>query len=202
MGLRRWLRGRDLAVAYATVVLVVALYVHTRPDDVTDRLVLNASTNLANLHDHPIRALFESAVVVERPAGLWILAPLVIAYGEAQRWLGRAPTVVAAAFGHVGGSLLVGVLLSAGIYHGDLDRMVARTPDVGVSYGLAAITGLLTARVPDGSRSLYIAALLAFWVGPLLVRPSFTGIGHATALTTGFGLAVVAARSRRADGRS
>jgi hypothetical protein len=191
------LRDTDLAWAYAAVVVVVAIVVRVLPGARTEDLVLDSSTNLANLRESPLLVLGVSAFVVAPLSGLWILVPLVAAFGAAQRWLGRAATVIVAVLGHVGATLFVAMLLAAGIAHGRLDPAVARAPDVGVSYGLAAVAGVLVARVPAGRRPWYVLALLAVTAGPLVVRPTFTGLGHTTAVLLGFALAVLAARAPR-----
>jgi Rhomboid-like protein len=188
-------RDADLAWAYAAVVVVVAIIVQVLPGARTEELVLDSSTNLANLRDAPLLVLGASAFVVSPVWGLWILVPLVVAFGAAQRWLGRAATVIVAVLGHVGATLFVAMLLAAGIAHGQLNPAVARAPDVGVSYGLAAVAGLLAARIPARRRGWYVLALLAITAGPLLVRPNFTDLGHTTAVLLGFALALLAARA-------
>jgi hypothetical protein len=112
-----------------------------------------------------------------------------------QRWLGRAGTVVAAAMGHVGATLAVAVVLAAGISAGRLDPAVARQPDVGVSYGLLAVTGLLSARLPGRRRTAWAGGLGASFGGLLLVRGEFADLGHVVALGIGFGLALLTARA-------
>ena len=189
--LRRLLAGADLAWAYVAVVLVVAVVVRVLPGTRTQDLVLESSTNLDNLRHTPLLVLGASAFVVSSLWGLWILVPLVVAFAAAQRWLGRAATVIVAVLGHVGATLFVAVLLAAGINDGLIDADVARAPDVGVSYGLAAVAGLLVARVPRRRRPWYALGLLAFAVAPLLADPDFTGIGHVTAVLLGFALAVL-----------
>jgi hypothetical protein len=188
-------RGADLAWAYSAAVVVVAIVVRVLPGARTEELVLDSSTNLANLRDAPLLVLGASAFVVSPVWGLWILVPLVVAFGAAQRWLGRAATVIVAVLGHVGATLFVAMLLAAGIAHGQLNPAVARAPDVGVSYGLAAVAGLLAARVPARRRGWYVLGLLAITAGPLLVRPNFTELGHTTAVLLGFALALLAVRA-------
>jgi rhomboid family protein len=189
------LRGTDLAWAYAAVVVVVAVIVRVLPGTRTQDVVLDSSTNLVNLRDNPLLVLGASAFVVAPLWELWILVPLLVAFGAAQRWLGRTATVIVAALGHVGATLVVAVLLAAGIQDGRLSPAVARAPDVGVSYGLATIAGLLVVRVPPRLRRRYVLGLLAVVVGPLLVRPGFTYLGHLIALLLGFALAVLVSRA-------
>jgi Mn2+/Fe2+ NRAMP family transporter len=191
---RPLVRGTDLAWAYAAVVLVVAAVARTLPGT-SEELVLDTSTNLDNLRHTPVLVLVASAFVVSPLSGLWILAPLVVAFGAAQRWLGRAATLVVATLGHVGATLFVAVLLAAGIERGWLDPTIAAAPDVGVSYGLAAVAGLLVARVPHRRRPWYALALLALAAVPLLVSPSFTDVGHLVAVLLGFALALVVRRA-------
>jgi hypothetical protein len=78
---------------------------------------------------------------------------------------------------------------------------VAHEPDVGISYVLACLAGLLTVRVPPRWRQGYVAALVLYFVGPLLLRPTFTALGHTTALAIGLGLALLAARTAQAARR-
>lgn len=196
----RLVRGSDLALAYSVVVVAVALVLAVLPRDVHDRVVLQSSTNLANLRDHPFEVLLASAFVVSDVLGLWMVPFLALAYATAQRWLGRGPTVVAALVGHVGATLLVASVLVAGIRHGRLAASVAHEPDVGISYGLACVAGLITPRLPVSYRPWYVAGLVVFFVGPLVIRPTFTDLGHTCALLLGFGLALLAARAASAAG--
>ena len=184
-------RHADVAWVYAAIVLVIAILVEAAPGATTDELVLDSSTNLENLRETPLLVLGASAFVVAPVSGLWILAPLVVTFAAAQRWLGRASTVIVAALGHVGVTLFVAVLLTAGIHAGRLSPALAQTQDVGVSYAVATVAGLLVARVQLRLRPWYIAGLLALTVVPLLFDPNFTAVGHLTAVLLGFALAVL-----------
>lgn len=195
--LSRSLRRADVGWAYAAVVVVVAIAVRVLPGTRTQDLVLDSSTNLDNLRHTPLLVLGASAFVVSPLWGLWILAPLVVLFAAAQRWLGRAATVIVAVLGHVGATLLVAVLLAAGIDDGVVDADLARAPDVGVSYGLAAVAGVLVGRVPRRWRPWYALAVLAVAAGSLLLDQDFTGVGHVTAVLLGFALAVLTARRER-----
>lgn len=192
---RPMLSGTDVGWLYALAVLVCTVATAALPAVQQREVVLSSSTNVDNLREHPLLVLAVSPFVVSPPSGLWILAPLVVAYGAAQRWLGRAATAVVAAMGHVGSTLVVAVALSAGIAHGHLDPAVAGQPDVGVSYGLLAVAGLLSARLRGRRRAVYVALLVAYAVTPLLSGLTFTDAGHAVALGTGLGLALVAGRA-------
>ena len=187
-------RDADVAWVYAAIVVVVAIVVEAAPGSTTEELVLDSSTNLDNLRHTPLLVLGASAFVVAPPSGLWILLPLVVTFAAAQRWLGRAATVIVAAIGHVGVTLFVAVLLAAGIDDGRLSPALARAQDVGVSYAVATVAGLLVGRVPRRLRPWYVAGLLAFTIVPLLLDADFTEVGHLTAVLLGFALAVLVSR--------
>jgi hypothetical protein len=193
-----WVRGADVGWAYAAVVVVVAIVVRVLPGTRTDELVLDTSTNLDNLRETPLLVLGASAFVVSPLTGLWILVPLVVVFGAAQRWLGRAATVIAAALGHIGVTLFVAVLLAAAIDDGRLSPTLARAEDVGVSYAVATLAGLLVGRVPRRQRPWYAGGLLVLVVGALVIGPDFTDLGHLTAVLLGFALAVLVIRGRAA----
>jgi hypothetical protein len=205
--LSRSLRRADVGWTYAAAVVVVAVVVRVLPGTRPEDLVLDSSTNLDNLRHTPLLVLGASAFVVSPLWGLWILAPLVVVFAAAQRWLGRAATVIVAVLGHVGATLFVAVLLAAGINDGVVDAAVARAPDVGVSYGLAAVAGVLVGRVPRRWRAWYALGVLTVAAVSLLLDQDFTGIGHVSAVLLGFALAVLTARGRdravpEADGPS
>jgi hypothetical protein len=193
-GWRKFVRGRDVAVVYAITVTATELVLGLLPDNVHQRAVIRCSTNLYNLHHNPMFVLAASAFVVNNALSLWQLPILIWAYGAAQRWVGRLATVIVGVLGHVGATLFVATVMSASLARGRLERSATHVSDVGISYGLMCILGFLISRVPDRYRPVYIAALLAFAAGPLLSAPTFTALGHVSALTLGLGLALLAER--------
>ncbi len=196
------IRRSDLALAYAAVVTVIAVALAFASDATHDRVIAETSTNLHNLHDHPLWVLFASAFVVSSLGGLWQLLLLLPLYATAQQWVGRLATIIVAAIGHVGATLFVATLLSAGIFHRWLNRGVARASDVGISYGLAALAGFLVLHVPQRWRTIYLVAALVYFGAPLLFAPSFTAMGHASALLLGLSLAWLAHRVAAAQSRA
>ena len=191
---RNLVRDGDLALGYAIALIVLALVVFSQSEGESSRLVLAASTNLVNLRHQPLVSLLLSALVVSSPWGLWLLPFVVWAYATAQRWLGRTSTVLVAVFGHVFATLLVALLLSAGITHQVLSRSLAREPDVGVSYGLAAIGGLLLFRLAPGRR-WRLGALVTVALGALIaVGQTFTDLGHLIAWGIGVSIGFVGVR--------
>lgn len=195
--LNRRLAGSDLALVYAGVVAVLAVALTMMPARMANRLVVDSSTNLANLRAHPPFVLVVSAFVEPSVWQLWILVPLLLAYTELQRWLGRAAVVITAVLGHVGATLFVSTILAAGVAHGRIQLSVRNATDVGVSYGLVAVLGLLAARVPRRWRAWYVTGFSVGFVVALIGRRGFTDLGHVSAWAIGLGLAVLVDRAAR-----
>jgi hypothetical protein len=192
--LRSAARGRDVGLGYALVVVVVAAVVFAQPTAVSERWILECSTNVENLRARPLLVLALSAFVVSSPWGLWTVPLLVAVLGAVQRWVGRSATVLVAVFGHVLATVFVAVLLEAGIARHVLDRDLAREPDVGVSYVLAAVWGLLLFRaVPRRRRRTGLLVLVGL-VGLVLLSETFTDVGHLVAWATGVGIGFVGSR--------
>jgi hypothetical protein len=100
--------------------------------------------------------------------------------------------------GHVGATLVVATALTAGIVHGRIALAEVAATDVGVSYGLVTVAGLLAARVSPRVSGAYRALLSAALVGALLFGRSFTDLGHLVGWLLGLGLALLVSRARRA----
>ncbi|MEH3075938.1 MAG: hypothetical protein PGN11_14570 [Quadrisphaera sp.] len=195
-GWPRWARGGELALVYAGLVLVVAVVLSRLSPQAHERAVLAASTNIENLRHTPAAVLLLSAFVVSSPVQVLLLVPLVVVMTLCSRWTGRLSTLVAALFGHVGATLLVATFLAAGVRRGFVPHSVTTAPDVGVSYALAGMAGLLAAGVPQRWRWAYVVGGLAGLVVLISVDTDFTNAGHLLAFATGLGLAVVSVQSR------
>jgi hypothetical protein len=198
----RVLRERDVGVAYALLVLLAVIAVFAQPNGVAGRIVINSSTNLQNLRGKPLDVLVLSAFVLESPWSLWILPVLVVVFGAAQRWLGRAATVLVAASGHVFGTLFVALLVNTGIAHHQLSRRLADEPDVGVSYGLAALLGLLAFRLGARWRPRVVLAGTAVLILVLVLSQTFTDLGHLVAWTIGLSTGLVGTRMAAASAQA
>ncbi|MEU2931070.1 rhomboid-like protein [Streptomyces sp. NPDC007251] len=153
-----------------------------------------ASTNLANMGDHPVEALITSAFLFGADpwaclrsiafAGV-ILAFLVIRFGNM-----RAVALIAA--GQVLGTLVSEGLLAARITAGQADPALRATLDVGPSY---VIVSALAAVAVAGARrwhrwtALAALAVRAPHTTSGLTTLGVTPVGHVTALSTGMLLA-------------
>ncbi|MFC4034086.1 rhomboid-like protein [Streptomyces polygonati] len=170
-----------LAVLAATTCVAAGLPSHLR-----SYLLHSVSTNLDELGHHPIRVLIASALWIETPSGFVFYAVLFeLLHATAERWLGTARWLLVAALAHVGATLVSQRAVFSGIRAERLPRSLEHTIDIGVSYGLAGIVGVLAYRVPWPWRWGYLAAVLAFFAYPVISRGTFTDLGHLTALLIG-----------------
>ena len=145
------------------------------PDDLHQRVLLRCSTNLTNLHNDPVFVLPASAFVIFSAWGLYQIPFLIWVFGAAQRWVGRLPTVGVAVLGHVGSTLIVAGLLTHVVPDGEMARSAQHAVDVGVSYLWVCLAAFVVRRVPRPLRLAYVLGLVAYFAGPALREPTFTG---------------------------
>ncbi len=181
------------------IVAATALTLAVLPDDLHQRILLGCSTNLTNLHHHPVFVLLSSAFVVSSAWSLYQMPFLVLAYGAAQRWVGRRATIAVAALGHVGSTLIVAAVLHEAVVHGHEDPSVAHVMDVGVSYAGVCLGAFVVSRVPRLLRPAYVLGLVGYFAGPVLTEHTFTSLGHTCSLVLGFGAARLVSRRRGRD---
>lgn len=149
-------------------------------------LLHHLSTNLVELRSHPIRVLIASALWIETPSGFAFYAVLFeLVHATAERWLGTLRWLLVAAIAHVGATVVSQKAVLFGIRDDRLPRSLAHTVDIGVSYGLAGVVGVLAYRVPRPWRWGYLAGVLIFFGMPVLNNGTFTDLGHLTAVLIG-----------------
>lgn len=184
----------DVALVYGGLVTAGALVMAFLPDATVDAITAHASGNLDNMRARPVESLVLSGLVLPHPSNLVLVVWLVVAVAYTQRWLGRVATLLVVIAGQVVPSLVVGAVLTTGIARGWLSPALAGADDVGVSYVVACVAGVLVARVPRRWRWRYLGLLVAVWVLPGVWQRSFTDVGHASALVVGLAVAQVVSR--------
>jgi hypothetical protein len=191
-----WARRCPLTATYLVLLVVVAVLLAQLPHRVADRVVFHASTNLQGLRNTPLLVLVASAFVLSGGlVGLLLLPLVAVVMGAVERWLGKLATVLVFAFGHVGATLGLAVILVSGISHRMIDPKIATVHDVGVSYGLLALAGTLSARVSTRRRAWYAAAIGGLSLGMFAISRDPTDVGHVLAAIIGLVLAVVLLRA-------
>jgi hypothetical protein len=181
---------RGVMGAPLTVVWLVVLFITTRVQRSAGRwgarrLQREHSTNLRRLRTEPLRVLVTSLFWLD-DRRWWPHVPVfvgIIAPAERRlrwwRWLfvGGGAHVIATYVGQ--GYLRLMIRTGRAPW-----RLVAAR-DVGVSYFVFGVAGTLSSYVPRPWRSGCQAVTLAALVGNVLVRPTFTEVGHLTAFVVG-----------------
>lgn len=151
----RWVRSAPGTYLWL-LVLGVTSFVVARMDPASlDWFLAARSTNLDQLSSRPVHALVASALWTEQASWPLYLVLFTVFHANAERWLGTVRWFTVAAASHVLATLVSEGLVAWGIVRGSLQRSMADTVDVGVSYALAGVVAVLTYRFAGGWRLLY-----------------------------------------------
>jgi len=198
--------ARNLLTRYATAwsyliaVSAAEIAYAALPDRDQAALLAWASTNVHNLHHHPVGSMIVSAFFPSSSAAAWP-ALIALALFGANRVLGNWRTAAVCAAAHVIGTLVSEGILEYRVTHGSLPVTARYITDVGPSYVVVsaiAVALLYGGWAARGAAALDLA-LLAF-VGDIfsgLSRLEVAAVGHVTAIVVGATLGGLAARQRR-----
>ena len=180
-----YMRSAPGTYAWLAVLLVNTIIMDQFSPRFRYHFVLHHSTNLRELSHDPIRVLISSALWID--GGHWW--PYLILYSlfhaPAERWLGSGRWLLVVVVSHVGATYLSQSVVYYNIRHGTAPLSAAFIPDIGVSYALAGVQGVLTYLITAPWRYLYAAALILYYGASLLSGRTFTDVGHFTALMLG-----------------
>lgn len=160
-------------------------------------LLHHNSTNLVQLRRHPVRVLVVSALWIQTPSALLFYVPLFeLIHAPAERWLGTGRWLATVGVAHVGATLVSQQAVSLGIRSDRLPESMAHTVDIGVSYGIAGVAGVLAYGVPGRWRWGYVGAVVGFFGWSAARGRTFTDLGHFTAVLLGLACYGLTRRSR------
>jgi hypothetical protein len=202
----RWRRFRRagaeyLAAAPGTHILLLILAVTTlvlRGVDVptTTRILRHQSTNLFQMSRDAPRVLVLSAFLLDNGRLLAEAAYFSLILAPVERWIGTYRWLATFAAGHVGATLATTVGIWLQVREG-AGRGLVYPVDVGVSYGVAAMAGILVYRLrrPWALAWLALVALDIGWA--VIGTGTFTDWGH----LVGFGIGLAMGPLVRPDRR-
>lgn len=184
----RYVRSAPGTFSWLGVLLVTTIVIHRFSPEFARRFVLHHSTNLHELSHNPVRVLISSALWID--GGHWwpYLFLYSLFHAPAERWLGTRRWLVVVVLSHVGATYISEGVVAYDIRHGTAPASAAFIPDIGVSYALAGVQGVLGYRITPPWRFLYASALVAYWGYPMLTDrgyAAFADVGHLTALLLG-----------------
>ena len=130
---RKLLDGLSTGLCFAGVLLVVSAVDLTRSAETQQAWRAWASTNLDNLHHHPVAAIAISPFLIDGYAWLWIALSL-IGLAAVGRVLGNVRTAILALAAHVLATLVSQGILAARIAADAVSPQARHVIDVGPSY--------------------------------------------------------------------
>jgi hypothetical protein len=183
------LKARQLAGRAPAILTLVVLVVIS--DSVTRWVLSNpeaweqwASTNLVNLHRHPLTALVASAFVSPDVLGTDLLILAVAGFVLESR-VGWRRTLAVAVAGHVIATLITEGAVLLAILSGNEARRAAWQLDVGISYVTWTVVGASLLFVPRRWRPYAVTAAAGYLVFELTVTWDMTAWGHVLSLAIG-----------------
>ncbi|GHF42692.1 membrane protein [Streptomyces mashuensis] len=183
---RAWVVSAPGTHIYLLIIGVTSLVVASASEGLEAFLLHRTSSNIHQLHRHPVQSLFISGFWIETPSSFLLYVVLFeVLHANVERWAGTARWLFTVALAHVAATLISQEILLQAIESHSAPRSMKHVVDIGVSYGLAGSTGLLAYRVPRPWRWPYVAGAVAFFGVPLLAGGTFTDTGHAVALCLG-----------------
>lgn len=172
-----------LAVLFMTTALQ-----HLLPRLHLRELLHQNSTNLHHLASDPVRVLWSSLLWIDGYAWWPYLLVFCLFLAPAERWLGSLRFAIAGLTAHIVATYLSEGYLYWQIQEAAVSPRYLNARDVGVSYFVVGIVGLLTYRIARPWRWLYLLIAGAWFVMPVALGPTFTAVGHFSALLIGLAL--------------
>ncbi|WP_245668670.1 rhomboid-like protein [Nocardia xishanensis] len=183
--IRRHLGAAPASTAYAFTLFVTWWTLRGLGEAVQHRLILSASTNLANMRRDPVQVLVASAFWTEGKFPWLTILEFLVVMAAAERWLGTGRWILLFATGHIGATLITVTGISRAIDRGLIPLRVAIAPDVGASYGFTAVLAAMAFRFRGVVRALWATTLVVVLAAAIWIGPTFTDYGHLCAALIG-----------------
>jgi hypothetical protein len=193
-----FIRSAPMTFTWLAVLFLTTLAQHLLPRWHLVELLRKDSTNLHHLASDPIRVLITSLLWLDGAAWWPYLVMFCLFLAPAERWLGHLRFLIAGLIAHIVATYLSEGFLYWQIQEAAISPRYLNARDIGVSYFVVGIIGLLTYHIVRPWRWLYLIAAFAWFIGALLINPTFTPVGHLIALIIGLACYPLA---RRRPGR-
>ncbi|MER6527148.1 rhomboid-like protein [Streptomyces sp. NPDC001508] len=173
-----YVRSAPGTYVWLLILFVTTVALHYMSPAFEREFLRQRSTNIHELSRDPVRVLISSAMWID--SGHWLpYAALYTGFhAQAERWLGTLRWLAVCVAAHVLATLISELTLLNAIREGAAPHRAVDTLDIGVSYALAGVVGVLTYRIAAPWRYLYLAAVLAIVLVPLVTGATFTDFGH------------------------
>ena len=144
----RYVKSAPLTYTWLVVLLITTIIQHTIPARHLHALLQKESTNLHHLASDPIRVLFQSLLWIDGKYWWPYLIVFTLFLAPAERWLGHLRWLIVGVACHVGATYLSEGYLYWRIQEAITSPRLIDARDIGVSYFVVGIIGVLTYHVP------------------------------------------------------
>jgi len=193
-----WVRSAPLTYAWLVILLITTLLQHALPARRLHQLLQKQSTNLHHLTTDPIRVLLESLLWIDGQYWWPYLLVFTVFLAPAERWLGHLRWLAVGLVCHICATYLSEAYLYWTIQEAEASPRLIDARDIGVSYFVVGIVGVLVYRIAPPWRWVYLAAATLVFAGSLAIRTDFTELGHLCALLLGLACYPLTRRRRAA----
>jgi hypothetical protein len=193
-----WVRSAPLTYSWLVVLLVTTLLQHALPLRRLHALLQKESTNLHHLTTDPIRVLLESLLWIDGRYWWPYLVVFTVFLAPAERWLGHLRWLAVGLICHICATYLSEGYLYWTIQEAEASPRLIDARDIGVSYFVVGIVGVLVYRIASPWRWVYLVAALLVFATSLAVKRDFTQLGHFSALLLGLACFPLTRRKRAA----
>jgi hypothetical protein len=181
----RYVKSAPLTYSWLVVLLATTIIQHSIPARHLHAMLQKESTNLHHLASDPIRVLLQSLLWIDGRYWWPYLIVFTLFLAPAERWLGRLRWLAVGLVAHIVATYLGEGFLYWRIQEALSSPRLIDARDIGVSYFVVGIVGVLTYRVPRRWRWAYVIGALAVFGVVLAVKRDFTNVGHFSALLIG-----------------
>ena len=195
--LSRYLASAPLTFSWLTVLLATTIYQRSVSRAERRALLLHGSTNLHHLAADPIRVLFDSLLWIDGSRWWPYLVVFVVFLAPAERWLGSLRWLFVGLVAHICATYISEGVVYWTIAEATASPRLIHARDIGVSYFVVGIVGVLTCHIARPWRWGYLAIAVLVFAVPLIVAPNFTPLGHFCSLLIGLSCYPLARRRDR-----
>jgi hypothetical protein len=191
----RFVRSAPLTYLWLIVLLITTIIQRTASRRHLQFLLVHNSTNIRHLATDPLDALFSSLLWIDGRYWTPYLLLFTLFLAPAEHWLGQIRWITVGLTAHVGATYISEGLLYLEIQYHQAPQKLVHATDIGVSYFMVGLIGVLAYHVATPWRWGYLAVLIAAFAVPLIIDANFTALGHFSAIFIGL-LFYPVARSR------
>ncbi len=181
--------GAPFTYTWLVVLAITTIVQNTLTGRQLHVVLLHRSTNIHELATDPLGVLFSSLLWIDGKNLEPYLLLFTLFLAPAEHWLGHLRWLAVGLSAHVLATYVSEGLLYLAIENHDASERFVRAHDIGVSYFLVGIMGVLTYHIAKPWRWGYLAVLFLIFGFPLItmdrIELSFTAIGHFAALVIG-----------------